>query len=220
MKKNLWLVGIVLLFSLRSHSQIIIADIIKGAVKKVIRAVDLQIQRLQNETIDLQNAQKAIENEMSKLKLDEITGWVEKQRKLYADYFDELWKIKEAIAAYHRVNDIITKQAQLVNEYKQASAVFHQDAHFTADELTYMDKVYTGILNESLKNLDLVFVVINAFATQMTDAKRLDIINHAAGIADENLADLRKFNDQHKMLSFQRAAEKGDVDVVKKLYGL
>jgi hypothetical protein len=106
-----------------------------------------------------------------------------------------------------------------VNEYKSAWALFKQDDNFTSDELTYMGNVYTGMLNESIKNLDQVFLVINAFATQMTDAKRIEIINKAASQVEQNLADLRQFNDQNKMLSFQRAAEKGDIDVVKKLYG-
>lgn len=203
-----------------SNAQIPIAEIIRAAVTKVIKAVDLQIQRLQNKTIWLQNAQKAIENEMSKLKLDEISDWVEKQRKLYVDYFDELSKVKEAIATYHRVKDIIEKQAALVNEYRSAWNLFRQDDNFTPDELEYMGKVYTGILNESIKNLDQVFLVINAFATQMIDAGRIEIVNKAAAKVEGNLADLRQFNGQNKILSFQRAAERGDIDVVKKLYGL
>lgn len=220
MKKKLILASIVMLIGADSHAQTPIAEIIKKAITKVIVAVDLEIQRLQNKTIWLQNAQKAIENEMSKLKLNEISDWVEKQRKIYAEYFDELSKVKEVIATYHRVRDIIDKQKALVGEYRSAWSLFRQDDHFTADEIVYMGKVYTGILNESIKNLDQVFLVINAFTTQMTDAKRIEIINHAAELIDQNLADLRQFNDQNKMLSFQRAAEKGDIDVVKKLYGL
>ena len=43
-----------------------IIGLIKFAVKKVIKAIDLRIQRLQNKTIWLQNAQKKIENILSK----------------------------------------------------------------------------------------------------------------------------------------------------------
>jgi hypothetical protein len=44
-----------------AKAAIAIAKIIKEAVKKVIKAVDLMIQRLQNKTIWLQNAQKVLE---------------------------------------------------------------------------------------------------------------------------------------------------------------
>jgi hypothetical protein len=218
--KKMIIIWIATTISFSSHAQISIAEIIKQAITKVVVAVDLKIQRLQNKTIWLQNAQKAIENEMSKLKLNEISDWVEKQRKLYADYFDELSRVKEAIATYHGVKEIIDKQKALLGEYKSAWSLFNKDENFTPDELSYMGKVYSGILNESLKNLDQVFLVINAFVTKMTDAKRIEIINKASDEIEQNLDDLRQFNNQNKMLSFQRAAEKGDIEITKKLYGL
>ncbi|MFW2475496.1 MAG: conjugal transfer protein TraI, partial [Sediminibacterium sp.] len=169
MKKNLAIVGLIccclFLPIQQSNAQIPIAEIIKAAVKKVIKAVDLQIQRLQNKTIWLQNAQKELENKMSKLKLNEIKDWVEKQRKLYDDYFQELWKVKAALANYNRVKEIIQRQVQMVNEYKGAWALFRQDKNFTPDEINYMYKIYSGMMNESLKSIDQLFLVINAFAT-------------------------------------------------------
>lgn len=197
-----------------------ILEIIKAGVKKVIVAVDLQIQRIQNQTIWLQNAQKVLENEMSKLKLTEISDWAQKQKDLYADYFDELWKVKSAIAYYQRITEIIKVQKQLVAEYSSAWNLTQQDDNFTADELEYIFKVYSGIIDESLKNIDQIFLVLNSFVTQMSDAKRLDIINTAADEIERNLSDLRQFNQQNIGISFQRAKEKNEVDVVKKLYGL
>ncbi|MFT3981202.1 MAG: conjugal transfer protein TraI [Ferruginibacter sp.] len=204
----------------KSQAQIPIAEIIKAAVKKVIKAVDLKIQRLQNKTIWLQNAQKTLENKMSELKLTQISDWVEKQRTLYAKYFDELWKVKAALSYYHRVKDIFERQLQLVNEYKSAWALLKQDKNFTSDELEYIGEVYNGILEESVKNLDQLSLVINAFATQMGDAKRMEIINAVDDKLNENLTDLREFNTQNKMISLQRASEKGEIETVKRLYGL
>ena len=203
-----------------ANAQIPIMEIIKQAVTKVIVAVDLKIQRLQNKTIWLQNAQKVLENKMSELKLTEISDWVEKQRAQYANYFDELWRIKTALAYYQRIKDIIEKQLQLVNEYKAAWALFKQDKNFTADELDYMLEVYNGMMDESVKNLDQLSLVINAFVTQMSDAKRMEIINEVDNNLDENLNDMREFNTQNKMISLQRASEKGDIETVKRLYGL
>ncbi len=214
------IVVIALLVSVNSHAQFPIAEIIKAGIKKVIVAVDLKIQKLQNKTIWLQNAQKTLENSMSKLKLTEISEWVEKQRKLYDDYFKELWKVKAALAYYHRVKDIIEDQVAMVAEYKSAWATFRQDKNFTADELNYMADIYTGMMNESLKSLDQLFIVVNAFTTQMSDAKRMEIINTAANNIEEGFLDLKEFNNQNKLISIQRAAAKGEIEYVKKLYGL
>lgn len=224
MKKVLVVVSMMLCCMIwpvqKSQAQIPIVEIIKIAVKKVIQAIDLNVQRLQNKTIWLQNAQKTLENKMSELKLKEIGDWAKKQKALYAKYFDELRKVKAALAYYHRVKDIIQKQGQLINEYKAAWALFQQDKNFTNDELNYMRDVYDGMMEESVKNIDQLSLVINAFVTQMTDGKRMEIINAVDNKLDENLGDLREFNNQNKMISLQRASEKGDIETVKRLYGL
>lgn len=194
--------------------------IIKEGITKVIKAVDLKIQRLQNKRVWLQNAQKTLENKMSQLKLDQIKDWVEKQRKLYDDYFQELWKVKAALAYYQRVKDIIERQVQMVNEYKYAWALLRQDKNFTKTELDYMFSTYTGLMDESLKNIDQLFLVINAFATQMTDGKRLEIINTVSDNLEQQYVDLKDFNDQNKTVALQRAMERGEIEYMKRLYGI
>ncbi|MBS1666412.1 MAG: conjugal transfer protein TraI [Bacteroidetes bacterium] len=224
MKKLSAIAGIVLLVSIapfeQATAQIPIAEIIKAGVKKVIKAVDLKIQRLQNKTIWLQNAQKTLENQMSKLKLQEIGDWANKQKELYAKYFDELSKVKTAISTYQSVKDIINKQVLLVKEYTRAFNLSRQDKNFTPQEIDYMQQMYSGILDESLKSIEQVQMVITAFATQMTDAKRLMVIHAAADNIEQNLTDLQQFNQQNIRISLQRAREKNDIDVVKKLYGI
>ena len=224
MKKIFIYIGTILLLSLapinNSTAQIPILNIIKAAVKKAIQAVDLKIQRLQNKTIWLQNAQKTLENKLSKLKLTEISDWSKKQKELYAKYFDDLKQVKTVIASYKTVRDIIKKQVQLVQEYSKAFHLFKQDKNFTVNELLYMQKVYAGILDENIKNIDQIQLVINAFTTQMTDAKRLEIIHAAGNNIEQNLTDLRQFNQQNIIISLQRSKEKNDIDVVKQLYGV
>ena len=197
-----------------------IIGLIKEAVKKVILAIDLRIQRLQNKTIWLQNAQKKLENTLSKLKLDEISNWTQKQKDLYKNYYDELMKVKSIITYYQRIRDITQKQVRLVHEYERTWSLFQQDNHFNVDELVYMQKVYSGILNESMKNIDQIFLILDSFSTQMSDAKRLEIINTAADHIDANFDDLMLFNRQNVLLSLQRAKTKNDVDAVKKFYGI
>ena len=109
---------------------------------------------------------------------------------------------------------------QLVKEYEKAWALSRQDKNFTAKEIDYMHQVYSGILDESLKNLEQVQMVISAFVTQMSDAKRMEIINTASDNIEQNISDLRQFNQENIRTSLARSKEKNDVDAVKKLYGL
>jgi hypothetical protein len=216
------LTATVLLVSLPSgaHAQLAIAEVIKAGVKKVIKALDLKVQRLQNETIWLQNAQKVMENTLSKLKLGEISDWTNRQRELYAGYYDELVRVKSVISTYKRVRDLIGTQAAIVQEYTWARGLFKQDNHFSADDLTHMEQVYEGILNESIKNLDQVFLVVNSFKTQMSDAARMAMIDGAAEKIEQNFSDLKSFNDQNISLSFQRSKSEAELKSLKELYGL
>ena len=206
--------------SSRSYAQEGVVEAIKAAIVKVIKAIDLKIQRLQNETIRLQNTQKAIENALTKTKLTEISDWVEKQRELYANYYDELWKVKAAIGYYKNIKSIIDKQKSLVAEYKRSAQLFRDDKSFSKEELDYMEAVYSGIVDESLNNVDLLMMVANAFTTQMTDAERITIITQVSENIDKALVDLRVFNNSNVNISLSRAKDLDEISRIKMLYGL
>ncbi|MDI3321364.1 conjugal transfer protein TraI [Pinibacter soli] len=202
------------------QSHAFIWEIVRQAIIAAIKAADLAVQRLQNKTIWLQSAQKNLENILSKVKLDEITDWTKKHKEQYQQYFDELKQVKDAISTYKKIREIMEHQKQLVDEYKIAFNRFKQDRHFTADEISYMAKVYTGIMDESLNNLDQLFLVINAFNTEMTDGKRLEIIGSVAKQIDDNLNDLRDFNQQCIRFSLQRSKDENELKTMRLFYGL
>lgn len=204
----------------KPRAQLAVAEIIKAGIKKVIKAIDLKIQRLQNKTIWLQNAQKSIENTLSKVKLKEISGWLEKSREIYDSYYKELKVVKDLIAYYQRIRDITDQQVKMITEYREAWRIISADSHFSAEEIRYMEKVYTGILDDCLKNMDELIIVMNSFQTQMSDAKRLELINTAADKMETNFSDLRLFNRQNGILSMQRSESVNEREIIRKLYGL
>jgi hypothetical protein len=135
--KKMVLYGLLLLasgmLSCRSASaQDPITLIIQEGVTKVIQAVDLKIQRLQNRTLWLQGAQKVLENEMSRQKLEDITDWVEKQRALYAAYFQELWEIKADLHHYSEVRRLTEGGWRIVQQYRRGWLGALRDPHFRA----------------------------------------------------------------------------------------
>lgn len=214
---------IVLMVSLPAagaNAQVAVLEVVKAGVKKVIKAVDLKIQRMQNETIWLQNAQKVMENQLSKLKLTEISDWTERQRLLYAKYYTDLWKVKAAISYYQRIREITIKQVYLVEEYRRAWHLSKSDKNFSPRELECIYNVYTGILDESVKNMDQILLIVNSFKTQMSDAKRLELINQAANRIDQNYTDLIQFNNQNLLLSMQRARAQKQIKSVQRMYQL
>ena len=223
-KKGFFIVALIMVITVaplqQAQAAFPIIELLKFATKKVIRAIDLQIQKQQNKVIWLQNAQKTLENALSKLKLQEISDWVEKHRKLYDDYFQELRKVKDILYTYRKVREVIHRQLQLVEEYSLAWNLLRQDKNFTAEELAQMYRVYTAIIEESLKNLDQLFLVVNSFETQMTDGKRLELIAVASRNMEQNLVELRHFNRKNFRLSLSRTTNEKEAAALKKIYGL
>ncbi len=203
-----------------ASAQLAVLEVIKAGVKKVIKAMDLKVQRLQNEMIWLQNAQKVLENQLSKLKLGEIADWTEKQKELYGQYYQELWKVKSAIAYYKRVKDLTVLQVDIAAEYKWAWGLLSKDPRFSVDELSAMEKVYSGILDESLNNVDQLLVVVSSFKTQMSDAARLELIVAAGEAMRENYQALKKYHRENCLLSINRAKSLEEVAKLKELYGI
>lgn len=204
----------------KAEAQLVITEVLNQTVGKIIRAIDLGVQRAQNKTIWLQNAQKVIETQLNQLKLTEIAGIGQQQKDLFSNYYQELYQVKSIISGYRQVKNITLRQAALVKEYQRAWGMTQQDDHFSAAELQHIAAVYTGILQASIKNLDELMVVINSFRTQMSDGERMELIDRIAARIDGNYNDLKQFNNQNILLSLGRSRNAQDVQSLKNLYGI
>ncbi|WP_026968186.1 hypothetical protein [Algoriphagus terrigena] len=195
-----------------------IMEVIKAGVKKAIQAIDLKVQRLQNQTIRLQHVQKILEIKLSEERLEAIAGWSEKQRKQYEDLFGELWKVKSMISGYRRVSGIAAIQSQLVREYQEAWGVLSRSPLLGTDEKQAMAKAYLYLLEESLRNLGHLNSVLTSFRFQMNDADRLRMLHLAEGRIRDNLAALRSQNRGNFLLLHSR--ESNSLTHFKRNYGL
>jgi len=204
----------------KADAQFLIGTVLNATIGKVIRAIDLGVQRAQNKTIWLQNAQKVVENQLNRIKLSEIAGVSQQQKDLFDNYYQELWAVKEVITDYEEVKNITMKQEALVREYQTAWNLTRQDHHFTEAELNHISSVYTGILQASVKELDQLMVVVNSFKTQMSDSQRMEMIAGVSRRIDGNYNDLKAFNNENIMLSLQRSKDQQEVQSVKNLYGI
>jgi|SRR5579863_136149 len=204
----------------QADAQLVIGQVLNQTVGKIIRAIDLEVQRAQNKTIWLQNAQKVIENQLNRLKLSQIAGVGRQQTDLFSRYYNELYTVKEIITDYEQVRSITLEQEALVREYQRAWSLARQDRHFSAAELQYMASVYTGILKAGAGNLDQLLVLVNSFKTQMPDGRRMELIRAASRRVDQNYNDLKQFNHENIILSLERAHDASDMQVTQNLYGL
>ena len=205
---------------LRTNAQIGLAEVIRAGIKRVVRAVDLKVQRLQNRTIWLQNAQKVLENSLSRLRLQEISEWTQRHTEQYQDHYLQFSKVRTAIANFQQVRQMIQLQLGLVSEYQRVWELLKGDPVFSSEEIGHMEKVYAGILDRSISNLDQIRTVMMSFHLAMTDRQRMELINSAGRDIYRNYMDLVGFNRQNLILRAQRAGERGRIDNIKKLYNI
>lgn len=181
-----------------------IAEIIRQGVVKIIVAVDLKIQRLQNETIWLQQAQQKMENILSENQLAEIASWAQRQQELYGEYYEGLWKVKQALTQIQRVKSIAQTQAEMLRAYQESWQLLQKEGMFTLKELDLIQSRYGGILRANALNLSELTTLLKDFSFQISDGERLERIHLLDQQMSRNFHDLVSLNLQLESINTQR----------------
>lgn len=183
-----------------------IAEIIRQGVNRIIVAVDLKIQHLQNETIGLQQVQQKMENILSESKLAEISSWTQRQKELYGDYYEGLWKVKNVLSHYQRIRDISQTQADMLQAYRKTWNLLNASGQFSLEELNLIQSRYGAILQSSAGNLRQLTDLVKSFSFQISDGERLQRIHILDQEMNQNFRDLLEMNLQLEALNHQRTA--------------
>jgi hypothetical protein len=137
---------------------------------------------------------------------------------IHSAFLNSLMEVSPEVRKYGRIADIIEEQASIVSEYKSTLRQANSGGHFNASELIYMNQVFSQLLTQSLNNLTTLANVITAGNLRMSDAERLQTIDHIYSDTQTKLVFLRSFDNQVAILSLQREKAKNDVNTLQKLY--
>jgi hypothetical protein len=137
---------------------------------------------------------------------------------LHSTFLNSLMAISPEVRKYGRIADIIANQASIVSEYKAAWKQANASGHFNAQELVYMNSVFNQLLNQSVDNLTNLANVITAGTLRMSDAERLQAIDHIYSDTQNKLVFLRHFDNQVAVLALQRQKAQNDIQSLKNLY--
>lgn len=138
---------------------------------------------------------------------------------LHKGFLDALMEVSPVVKKYKRITDIVNYQLQIVKQYKLAFQQFKDGGAFTPQEIDYIGKVYSNLFNESVKNLDELFMVITARQLRMSDDERMQAIDRIYARIEEQFSFLQDFNSSTGYLSLQRKAEQTEINMSKKIYG-
>lgn len=137
---------------------------------------------------------------------------------LHEAFLDALLEVSPTVRNYHKVAEIISMQIELMQEQSTALGRFQVSGNFSNDELGYIGRVYDNLLDESLKNLDELMIVVTAGEVRMSDNERLEAIDRIYTDVQEKLLFLGDFNNNTSVLSLQREKEQHDTESMQNNY--
>lgn len=130
---------------------------------------------------------------------------------LHKTFLDALMQLSPAVRNYKKVGEIVEYQISIVKESRNGMNRFIKSGNFSGQEINYFEKVYGNLLNQSLRNLDELTMVITADKLRMSDDERLKAVDDIYEQMQDKLLFLRNFNTTSNVLALQRAKEKNDV---------
>ncbi len=136
---------------------------------------------------------------------------------IHKQFLDGLLDVSPAVKKYRKVPLIIDYQIKLVKEYKTAFSQFRQAGVFKPEELNRLSKTYSNLINQSLKSLDELAMVISAGKLRMTDDERLGAIDRIFAEMEDKLLFLRQFNKETSLTVILRQKEKVEIENLKNL---
>lgn len=180
-------------------------DPVSLVVAKVIKAIDLKIQKLQNETIWLQRSQQVAEETLSKNKLVEINDWQKKQQQLYATYFNEMQGVNGEVKSLPHVKQILSMQVQVAIACK----IFAKDP--------LQQRAFDDLLQLSRKIIGSLQVVLTTGQLTMKDAERIVTITTLRDAMVDCLDKINLLNKELRFLSDSKLSKQTELQILRKL---
>ncbi len=144
---------------------------------------------------------------------------------LHLGFIDSLKVVNPKIRSWAKVADIIACQLRIIKSTKQALAAVRESGQFTNEELDYCKKVFDNLLNECLKNIDELMLVITSGELEsdsyrMTDDERIKRIGKIYLDMQDKSAFTSSFSNEMSVLAIQRLTAQTELNYSKTINGI
>ena len=139
---------------------------------------------------------------------------------LHRDFFGSLEIVNPKIKTYTRVADIIAYQVRIVKNISTTIKNLKESGQFNTDELDYSKAVFENLLDECVKNVDELYLVITSGDLQMTDDERIKRIDQLYTDMQDKYSFCQSFSEERSVLAMQRLGEQLEIKYSKQLNGV
>jgi len=139
---------------------------------------------------------------------------------LHDQFFTSLKNVNQKISRYVKVAEIIAYQVRIIKQTKQTIQGIRETKQFTTDELDYCKKVFNNLLDECIKNIEELLMVITPDVLEMRDDERLKRVDKIYIDMLDKYSFCSSFSEEMGLLSVQRLGEQIEINRSKLINGL
>ncbi len=139
---------------------------------------------------------------------------------MHREFLGSFSQVNPKIKKYVRVADIIAYQVRIMKETSKTLKGIREAGQFTTEEIDYCKIVFDNLLDECLKNIDELFLIITSGELEMKDDERIKRIDLLHADMQSKYAFSSSFSEDMGLLSVQRLGEQIEINRSKVLNGL
>lgn len=139
---------------------------------------------------------------------------------LHRDFFNGLKNVNPAIRRYAKVADIIAYQVKIIKQTKGTLQQIGETKQFTETELDYCKQVFDNLLDECMKTVEELILVITSGKLEMKDDERLKRIDKLYADVQEKYSFACSFSEDMGILAIQRLGEQLEINRSKLINGI
>jgi hypothetical protein len=130
---------------------------------------------------------------------------------LHRDFIGSLSKVNPKIKSYGKVADIIAYQLLIVKNAKNVIKSLQEGNQFSLEELDYSKAVFERLLDDCLKSMDKLFLIITPGELKMKDDERIKNIDQLYLDMQNKYAFCQSFSDECSLLAMQRISNQIEI---------
>jgi hypothetical protein len=139
---------------------------------------------------------------------------------LHNNFFSSLKNVNPKISRYVKVADIIAFQLRIIKQVKLTLHSIRETKQFSREELDYCKQVLDNLLDDCVKTVDELLLVITSGKLEMKDDERLKRIDNIYIGMQDKYSFCSSFSDEMGLLSIQRFGEQMEVNRSKIINGI
>jgi hypothetical protein len=138
---------------------------------------------------------------------------------LHKTFLDALWVLSPVVRGDPRIGTMVSTASRIMDGYRSGGALAGSPV-FNAQEQSYFNGTYSTLLTHCNQDLEELAMVTTDHELRMSDEERLQALGRIDTRMRGELGFLQEFNNTLALEVMRRQKEQGDLNTLKRLYGL